>query len=387
MTDLRHETGHARGFANDPVYFDANASEPLRPEARDALMRALDLVGNPSSVHVAGRRARSVLEEARERIAACLDADPAGLVFTSGGTESDVLALHALGAGRRPLVGATEHDAIRQAAGPGATVLPVARNGTLDLAGLEAALAGPGGPALVCVMAANNETGVLHPLAEVSDLCRRYGARLHVDAVQAAGRMPLSLAAIGADSMAISAHKMGGPKGAGALLLSSLVDRFILAPLIEGGGQERGRRGGTPAVPAIAGFAAACEAACTTLSSQSRLAGLRDRIEQAARTAGAVCIGADAPRLANTTCLGLAGRRADVQLIALDLAGFAVSSGAACSSGKVAQSHVLAAMGLPELAGSAIRVSLPWSVQEPDVDRFIEAYMSLARSGRPGLAA
>ena len=387
MTDPHLTPGHAPESVNHPVYLDANASEPLRPEARAALMQALDIVGNPSSVHTAGRQARSVMEEARERIAAGLGADPAGLVFTSGGTESDVLALHSLGAGRRVLVGATEHDAVRQAAGPAAAVLPVALDGTLDLAALANALAGPGGPALVCVMVANNETGVLHPLAEVSELCRRYGARLHVDAVQAAGRVPLSLAALGADSMAISAHKMGGPKGAGALLLSPSIDRFILAPLIEGGGQERGRRGGTPALPAIAGFAAACEAACTTLSAQTRLAGLRDRIEQAARSAGAVCVGADAARLANTTCLGLPARRADVQLIALDLAGFAVSSGAACSSGKVAQSHVLAAMGLSDLAGSAIRVSLPWNVQDADVDRFIEAYMRLARSGRVGLAA
>ena len=372
------------------TYLDANASEPLRPEARQAVIAALELGGNPASVHAPGRQARRSLEDARERIAMLFGADPAGLVFTSGGTESDSLAIHALGLDRRRMVGATEHDAVRQAAGSGAddaVQLPVLADGRLDLGALDSALTASAMPALVCVMLANNETGVLHPVAEAAELCRRHGARLHVDAVQAAGRMPVSLAALGADSMAISAHKLGGPKGSGALLLAASVEGFHLAPLIEGGGQERGRRGGTPALPAICGFAAAVDAACRDLPDQARLARLRDRIEQAAGAIGAIVCGAGAPRLSNTTCLALPGRRADTQLIALDLAGFAVSAGAACSSGKVGRSHVLDAMGRPELAGSAIRVSLPWDVEEAAIERFIGAYLAMHRAARVGRAA
>ena len=369
------------------TYLDANASEPLRPEARQAAIAALELGGNPASVHAAGRLARRSLEDARERVAMLFDADPAGLVFTSGGTESDVLAIHALGRDRQLLIGATEHDAVLQAAdgapggGAGKAVrLPVLADGRLDPDALKSALAASASPALVCVMLANNETGVLHPVAEVAGLCRRFSARLHVDAVQAAGRMPVSLAALGADSMAISAHKLGGPKGSGALLLAPSVEGYHLAPLIEGGGQERGRRGGTPALSAICGFAAAADAACRKLPDQARLARLRDRIEQAATAIGAIICGGGAPRLSNTTCLALPGRRADTQLIALDLAGFAVSAGAACSSGKVSRSHVLEAMGRPDLAGSAIRVSLPWDVEEASIDRFIDAYLAMCRA-------
>lgn len=369
------------GLDPRPVYLDANASEPLRPQARDAVLSALALSGNPSSVHAAGRAARAALERARERIAACLGGDPAGLVFTSGGTESNALAIAGLGAGRRVLVGATEHDAVRAAA-PDASVLPVRPDGTLDPATLDAALSESDRPALVCLMAANNETGVLHPLASIAALCRRHGARLHVDAVQAAGRVALSLDSSGADSMAVSGHKLGGPKGAGALLLSGSVQGFALSPSIAGGGQERGRRGGTPSLPAIAGFAAACDAACADLARQAVLAGWRDRIELAAREAGAICVGAGAPRLANTACLALPGRRAETQLIALDLAGFAVSAGAACSSGKVARSHVLEAMGLGPLAGEAIRVSLPWNAAETGIALFIDAYRRMQAGPR-----
>lgn len=360
----------------DPVYLDANASEVLRPEAAAAVLAALSLPGNPSSVHGAGRQARSLLERSRERIAACFDADPAGLVFTSGGTEANALAIHAHAAGP-VLIGATEHDAIRAAA-PGAGFVPVHRDGTIDFDALERALqaARPGPPALLCLMLANNETGVLHDVAAAAVLCRAHGARLHVDAVQAAGRIAFTVASLGAHSVALSAHKLGGPKGAGALLLSP--DALHLAPMMPGGGQERGRRGGTPALPAIAGFAAACEVACRELDRQPDLARLRDRIERAAVDAGAVVMGAGAPRLANTTCLALPGRRAETQLIALDLAGYAVSAGAACSSGKVARSHVLEAMGLSDLAGSAIRVSLPWNAEDTAIDRFVDAYLAMA---------
>jgi cysteine desulfurase len=355
------------------AYLDANATEPLRPAARDAMLAALAAPGNPSSVHAAGRAARRLLEEARTRLAACFGAAPGGLVFTSGGTEANALALHGLGAGRRLLLGATEHDAVRAAA-PGAELLPVDARGVLDLDTLARRLA-EGPPALVCLMLANNETGVIHPLAEAAALCRAHGARLHVDAVQAAGRMAIDLAALGADSLALSGHKLGGPMGAGALLLAG---DPALPPLMRGGGQERGRRGGTPPLPAIAGLAAAADAALAALADQPGLAALRDRIEAAATQAGAVALGSGAPRLSNATCLALPGVRADTQVIALDLAGFQVSAGAACSSGKVAASHVLTAMGQGTLAGCAVRVSLPWNATAEDAERFIAAYLEMA---------
>jgi cysteine desulfurase len=359
-----------RSATDAMIYLDANATEPLRPEARAASLEALDLVGNPASIHAAGRAARRILEGARTRIAARFGAAPADLVFTSGGTEANALAIAGLAAGRPVIVGATEHDAVRAAAPSDATILPVTRGGQADLAAL-ASLLERTGPALVCLMLANNETGVLHPIKEAAALCRAHGARLHVDAVQAAGRLDFTVAALGANSLAISAHKIGGPKGAGALILAPDIH---LPPQIAGGGQERGRRGGTQALPAIAGFAAALDEA----GDAAALARLRDQAERQAVSLGAVVCG-DGPRLPNTTCLALPGRRADLQVIALDLAGIAVSAGAACSSGKVTDSHVLRAMGLDDLAGCAIRVSLPWNTQEKDITAFIAAYQRLAR--------
>jgi cysteine desulfurase len=361
------------------IYLDANATEPLRPEARAAMLTALAVTGNPSSVHGAGRAARRILEDARESLAARFGGRPGDLVFTSGGTEADALAIHALGAGRRLIIGATEHDAVRSAAG-GAATLPVDANGIVDLAALAAWL-DDGPPTLVCLMLANNETGTIQPVAEAAALCRRNGALLHVDAVQAAGRIAVSLGDIGAHSLAVSSHKLGGPQGAGALLLAPEV--AAIAPLIAGGGQERGRRGGTPPVPAIAGFAAAAAVA----GDASRLASLREAIEAIAIAQGAVVCGAGAPRLANTTCLALPGVRSDAQVIALDLDGLAVSAGAACSSGKVTASHVLAAMGLSPLAGQAIRISLPWNATGEHVDAFAAAYPRMAERLRVALAS
>ena len=353
------------------AYLDANATEPLRPEARAAVLAALDLVGNPSSVHAAGRAARSLLEGARRTVAARFGAAPAGLVFTSGGTEADALAVSAFRAGRRVIASAVEHDAVR-AAVPETTVLPVDEHGVADLDALERLLT-EGPAALVCLMLANNETGTIQPVADAARLCRAHGALLHVDAVAAAGRIPIDLAALGADSLAVSGHKLGGPKGAGALLLAPGRE---ITPLFAGGGQEKGRRGGTPALPAIAGFAAVAEA-----RSVSRLP-LRQAVEHAALAAGGRVLGGR-DRLPNTACIALPGVAAETQVIALDLAGVQVSAGAACSSGKVARSHVLEAMGLGRLAGEAIRVSVPWNADAADVDAFAAAYTAMAdRLGR-----
>ena len=376
----------AAGAPAGPLYLDANATEPLRPEAREAVLAALDLGGNPSSVHAAGRAARRLLEDCRERLAARFGARPQDVVFTAGGTEANALAVRGIGRGRRLLVGATEHAAVRAAAPEDAVTIPVRPDGTADLAALATLLA-EGGPALVCLMAANNETGVLHPLAEAAALCRCHGAVLHVDAVQAAGRVPLDLAAMGADSLALSGHKMGGPPGAGALLLRPGVE---LPALIAGGGQERGRRGGTEPLPAIAGLAAAAEAADPVAA--ARLAALRDRIEAGVRVLApeAVIAGAGAARLPNTTSILLPGVAAETQVIALDLVGVRVSAGAACSSGKVARSHVLEAMGFGEAAGCGIRVSLPWNAPEDAPERFLAAWAAmrerLAGGGPAGAA-
>jgi cysteine desulfurase len=351
------------------IYLDANATEPLRPEARDAALAAMEQGGNPSSVHQAGRAARKILEFCRERVAEFARARPADVIFCAGATEADALAVHALGAGRVILAGATEHDAIRAAA-PGAITIPVLANGQFDLNALETLLAlHPG--ALVCLMAANNETGVLHDIAAAGQLCAAARAVLHVDAVQAIGRANQDWLSLGATSFALSGHKFGGPPGAGALVMRPGLE---IKALIKGGGQELGRRGGTQALPAIAGLAAALGAPYPA----DEIAAWRDEIEAFCLSQGAIVAGAAAPRLPNTTCLALPGVRAETQLIALDMAGICVSSGSACASGKVASSHVLLAMGFGDLAGQAIRVSLPWNIQAESVRKFQAAYAAMA---------
>jgi cysteine desulfurase len=359
------------------TYLDANATEPARPEAIAAAVAAMRLGGNPSAIHRAGRAARRVLEGAREALAARFGAPAAGVVFTSGGTEANALAVRGLAGGRRVIIGATEHDAVRAAA-PGAAVLPCDAAGLPDLAHL-AALLGEG-PALVCLMLANNETGTILPIAEAAALCRAAGALLHVDAVQAAGRIAVDFSALGAHSLALSGHKLGGIPGAGALLLAPGIEPVAQ---LTGGGQERGRRGGTHGLPAIAAMAAAAAA----IALDGSLAPLRDAIERHATEAGAIPLAAAAPRLPNTASLALPGIPAATQVIALDLAGVQVSAGAACSSGKVAASHVLAAMGLGALAGQAIRVSLPWNATQADVTAFAAAYTAMAARLRQGRAA
>jgi len=349
-------------------YLDANASEPLRPAARAAAEAALGLA-NPSSIHAGGRAARRVLEDARETVAAYFGARPADVIFTSGATEANALAIHALGAGRPVLVGATEHDAVRAAAF-GAGVVPVLADGTADLAALAGMLAAEPG-ALLCLMAANNETGVLHDIAGAAALCAAHGALLHVDAVQAVGRANKDWFALGVASIAVSGHKIGGPLGAGALVVSAGRE---ISPDLQGGGQEQGRRGGTPALPAIAGLAAALGEAYDGI----KITSYRNEIEAFCISTGAVALGASAARLPNTSCLALPGVKAQTQLIALDMAGFAVSAGAACSSGKLAASHVLAAMGYAAWADQAIRVSLPWNAGPELVPAFCRAYEEIA---------
>lgn len=351
------------------IYLDANASEPLRPEAYAAATQAMEAGGNPASLHLAGRRARKILETAREQVAAFTLARPADVIFCAGATEANALAIHTLGAGRPILIGATEHDAIRAAA-PKALSIPVLPSGELDLNALNMALNQTHQP-LVCLMAANNETGVLHDIEKIAQLCAKANALLHVDAVQAIGRANQDWLGMGVTSFALSGHKFGGPPGAGALIIRSGIE---VTPLIKGGGQELGRRGGTPALSAIAGLAAALG----TAYEAEQITALRDDLEAFCIKNGALVVGQNAPRLPNTSCLILPGIRAETQLIALDMAGICVSAGSACSSGKVNASHVLLAMGYDAQAGQAIRVSLPWNVTPKDVHNFKIAYASMA---------
>jgi cysteine desulfurase len=362
------------------TYLDWNATAPLRPDAAAAIRAALAECGNASSVHRWGRAARQRLERAREQVGGLVGLAGNRIVFVSGGSEANHLAL--IGAGReRVLASAVEHHSVLNALAVAETI-PVDSNGVVDLGRLDDMLAADTRPALVSVMFANNETGVIQPVAEVAQIAHKHDALLHCDAIQAAGKVPLSMHMIGADLLSLSAHKFGGPPGIGALVVGGGID---LTPMIRGGGQERGRRAGSENLPGIAGFAAAAEAAGAGLAEYERVRRLSDNLEAAILDIApdAVVVGAGVARLPNTSAIAMPGVSAETQVIALDLDGVMVSAGAACSSGKVGPSHVLAAMGmLSEIAGSTIRVSLGWSTTEADVVHFLEAWTRLYRRNR-----
>jgi cysteine desulfurase len=369
------------------VYLDYNATAPLRPEARAATLEALDVLGNPSSIHAEGRRARAIVEEARRAVAALAGVEPRGVVFVSGGTEAANLALtpaiqapERKGPLTRLIVSAGEHPCVLRGHrfAPEATAIaPLKPDGRLDLDALAELLARGEGAPMLALQGANNETGVLQPVAEAAALVHAAGGVVVCDGVQLPGRIDLAAATSGADFLFLSAHKLGGPKGAGALI-AMRPDLSIEAPLLRGGGQERGARAGTENVAAIAGFGAAARLAAAEAGPEAtRLAALRDRLAQRLRETApeAVVFGAAAPRLPNTLAFAAPGVAAATLLIALDLAGVAVSSGSACSSGKVTPSHVLAGMGIePGLAAGAIRVSFGWASRDEDVDRFVAAF-------------
>ncbi len=335
------------------------------------MAEALRAGGNPSSVHRVGRAARARIEAARRQVAALVGALPVEVTFTSGGTEANNLALSGSGR-RRMLVSAVEHDSVLRAA-TNTELIAVDRNGMVDLAVLDRMLRSSREPALVSVMFANNETGVLQPIGDVVRLASKAGALVHCDAIQGAGKVPLDLHALGVDYLSLSAHKLGGPTGVGALVVRSG------APLIAaqlGGGQELNRRAGTENVAGIAGFGAAAAASGNGLD----VAGLRERLERTLLDAApqACVFGAEVPRLPNTTCISMPGVKAETQVMALDLAGVCVSAGAACSSGKVTRSPVLLAMGIEAaVADTALRISLGWNTQPGDIERLIEAWQDL----------
>lgn len=367
----------------DQVYLDYNATAPIKPEVIDAMAEAMAVGGNPSSTHAAGRAARRMVSRAREQVAALVGTSPATVVFTSGGTEANNQAL----ADNPVLASAIEHPSVLALAGNQPPV-PVDDNGIVDLHRLSDLLASERPatlaerPATLAVMLANNETGVVQPVKEVVANAGETGIRLHVDAIQAAGKIPVDFFELGADTLSLSAHKLGGPQGVGALIFREGIEP---GALLRGGAQEQRLRAGTENVPGIVGFGVAADLAMADRTFAARVGGLRDRLEAEVLdlAAEARIVGGDAPRLPNTTCLALPGISHDTQLIHFDLAGIAVSAGSACSSGKVGPSPVLAAMGLPaELAGSAIRISLGWNSQERDVDRFVVACRELLERRR-----
>ena len=361
-----------------PIYCDYNAGAPVHAEATVAMARALAAGGNPSSVHRFGRHAHGLIEDARERLATALDARAENVVFTSGATEALHLAMASAGAASF-IVSAAEHDGVFEHATQALKadrIAPVNADGVVDIGALAALLVEAPKPALVVVQFANNETGVVQPIAKVAALCREHAAMLLVDAAQAFGKIPVSLANIDASYLVVSSHKLGGPPGVGALLLASgapfLTTRF-------GGGQERGRRPGTENGPAIAGFGVAVEWAVRDLGAEARrLAALRDRFESRLPS-DAIVFGASAVRLPNTSNFALPEMAAETAVIAMDIEGIAISSGAACSSGKVRSSRVLAAMGVaPHIAKTALRVSFGHDSREEDVDAVLTALAKVA---------
>ena len=376
-----------RPMTRERIYLDWNATTPLRAEARVAMTAALDAIGNPSSIHLEGRTARNMVEAARATVANAVGADARNVIFTSGGTEANVLALTP-GLRRndnppveRLVVSAIEHASVLAGGHfsfDAIHVAPVTPAGAVDLDALTALLEGRP-PALVSVMLANNETGAIQPAAAIAEIVHRAGGLFHVDAIQAFGRIPINIDELKADCLTVSAHKLGGPKGVGALVFAE--GTHGLAATLRGGGQEQGRRAGTENVVGIAGFGAAVAAAMQNIDAESEQMGhLRRRLEVGLKVKpGAVVFAENAPRLPNTTLFAVSGMRAETAVIAFDLEGIALSSGSACSSGKVQPSHVLAAMAVPKaLADGALRLSTGWQTTEADINRCLEAWRKLS---------
>ena len=370
--------------ATRATYLDWNANAPMRAEAVAAVAEALSHCGNPSSVHRAGRRARHMVNEARERVAALVGVSPEEVVFTGGGTEANVLSLQGF-PNHRVIVSSIEHESVL-AVVPDAVRVPVHPNGVVDLNALDRLLSAEAKPALVSLMFANNETGAIQPIADTARLVHARGCLLHCDAVQGPGKVPVDFRALDVDAMTISGHKIGGPMGTGALIVRG---DLSLQSLIKGGGQERGRRAGTENLPGIVGFGAAALLAKDEIGAAENVERLRIDAERRLLDIApdAVVFAADVARLPNTISIAMPRVAASTQVIALDLAGVMVSAGAACSSGKVTRSHVLDAMGVaPAMAECAIRISLGWGTTDADIDHLVEAWGALYARTRASAA-
>ncbi|NVJ70509.1 MAG: cysteine desulfurase [Alphaproteobacteria bacterium] len=361
------------------IYLDYNATSPIRDEVIEAVTAAMQAVGNPSSVHSAGRDARARVEEARAQLAAFVNARPRDVVFTSGGTEASNTVIRGCGA-KTILLSAIEHEcgfAAAKEAGVPVEVIPVDANGSVRLDALETLLTKAEKPALVSIMYANNEMGILQDLKAVVKVAKAHDALVHTDAVQAAGRVPLDFKELGVDYMTLSAHKIGGPQGVGAVVLGPTVP---LKALVSGGGQELSRRSGTENVAGITGYGVAAMEAMVALGDMNHIAALRDKLEADIRAHAndVIIVGSKGDRVANTSCLIMPGVKGETQVMHFDLNRICISSGSACSSGKVKVSHVLTAMGFaPEEAECSIRVSLGYRTTEEDIDRFVDAWKSI----------
>ncbi len=359
------------------IYLDYNATAPMKPAVRVAMLEAMERHGNPSSVHRFGRIARRYVEEARAAVAALVGVKPAQVIFTSGGTEANNIVFRGAEYGSY-VTSAIEHDSILVPT-PQAERIPVNDDGVIDLAKAEIILQqAKTSSKLLSIMLVNNETGVIQPLTEAVRLAKANKYLVHCDAVQAAGRLPIDFAKLGVDFLTLSAHKIGGPQGVGALVVG---EKTTLRALQSGGGQEMNRRAGTENVAGIVGFGVAAQLAADDLREVPKLCVWRDRLQNKLKLiAGdeAVVLGASAPRVANTLCIAMRGISSETQVMAMDLAGIAVSAGSACSSGKVKSSHVLRTMGFDEtVAGSALRLSLGWNTQGQDIERCIDAWHAL----------
>lgn len=368
------------------VYLDYNATSPIRESVIEAVSGAMLTVGNPSSVHAAGRAARGMVEDARTKVAALIGARARDVVFTASGTEASNTVIRGVGA-KSLLISAIEHEcgvAAGKLSGLPTTVLPVSDAGQLDMGALRQALETAERPALVSVMLANNEMGAIQDIAVISAIAKEYGAMVHTDAVQAAGKMNLDFKALGVDYLTLSAHKIGGPQGVGAIVLGPTAP---LKALIAGGGQELSRRSGTENVAGIVGFGIAAMEAMVGVGDMDRLQGLRDKLEKAVKSQAneAIIVGEGGTRLPNTSCIIMPGVKGETQVMHFDLNGICVSSGSACSSGKVKVSQVLTALGFaPERAEASIRVSLGYGTRDEDIDQFIAAWKSIYNRTRQG---
>jgi cysteine desulfurase len=356
------------------IYLDYNATAPIRPEVVVVMMEAMALPANPSSVHRLGRAAKATIEQSRRTLADALSCWPGEVIFTASGTEANNMVLKSFGA-LPCAVAATEHASVLKTR-PDAVRLPVDRQGILEMAALQAFLIAHPQPALISVMLANNETGVIQSIREIAALIHTHGGLLHVDAVQAFGKIPVDMNLLGADMLSLSAHKLGGGQGAGALIVSQ---KLVLPPMITGGGQESNRRAGTENVAAIAGFAKAVELALGDSAWKGALRGWLDDLE--ARCSAifpdeTLVIGQGVPRLPNTTLLRMPGVKAETQLMQWDLAGIALSAGSACSSGRIETSHVVKAMWGADAPDDAVRISGGWSTTAADIEAFFKGWQT-----------
>ncbi len=363
------------------IYMDYNATAPMKPAVRAAILESMERYGNPSSVHRFGRIARRYTEEGRAAVAAFVGVKPAQVIFTGGGTEANNMIFNGMN-GVHFVTSSVEHDSVL-ACTPNAVRLPVNADGVVDLAAAEKILKAAPAKTLVSVILVNNETGVVQPVAEIARIAKQYGHLVHTDAVQAAGKLPIDFADLGVDFLTLSAHKIGGPQGLGALIVG---EKVALQSMLKGGGQEMNRRAGTENVAGIVGFGVAAQLAADDLRDVPRLSVWRDELQkQLQDIAGkdAVVLGDSALRVANTLCIAMRGVGSETQVMAMDLAGVAVSAGSACSSGKVKASHVLKAMGFADdVAGSALRISLGWNTKPADIKACIEAWRAIYQRTR-----